>query len=487
MLLALLFFVFPAVIYAALVTKGSFDLLMQDYGWQTYNRYALALAHLRQSIPAEAISGEGLYLDGQVFLYYGQLPALMRFPLMPFVDLTRVSVAPLMVWTMLIIGQGAMQVTVLRLVAMRNAVPSALDLLLLAIVSYCLWFGSGGFLLIQDNNFYHEPSAAGWMLGGIFLAMLANDLLIAPRRPGAGRLLAYAGVAGLSVFSKQTFAVGMYVATLGMMLPDWRTLRAGPLRALAAAAPRAILPLLVMLAAGLASIAISYARLGRFGTGWDVAHYGYYLIGKRAWRLETMIEQQFSLVRIGPTIMHLLVGGNSLRGQAIEWLGGGRTLALGPSVRGLIYAPMALAIAGSGAVLLYRRIRTSEFGLQLAVASAGIALIALLQLSYATMQYRYAAETWLLLVWLMLVATRDLPATLFAGRIKAVAVVAAGLALLSIGYMATLRPKLANDHPRGPGSLWSPLPDELAARATAPGARDPSISMEMPKDRKQRL
>lgn len=481
-LIAIFFFVFPAIVYCALVTKGSFDLLAPSYGWQTYNEYAEALINGHLWVPAEAIGAEGLYIKGRVYLYYGMLPALLRLPLVPFIDLDRTSLSPLMTWAMTVIGTGALQIAILRVVGRREA-PDRFDPLLLVVASFILWFSSAALLLVQDASFYHEPHAAAWMLAGIFIAMLADDLLVTERPPTALRLVAYATLAGLAVYAKQTFAVGLYVAVLALLLPSWAALRAAPWAALRARLAVAVLPLWIMLVAGIAYVGMGYVRLGRIGTGWDVAHYGFYIIGKRAWRFETMIHQQFSLARIPPGLLHFIAGGNTRRSLMIEQLGGGRVLSFDPAIRHYVFAPMALLLAATGGALLFRQFKRSPLALQLFGVTLGLLLIALLQLAYATYQYRYVAEIWPLLLWLILVALRHRPVSAIAQLplpLAAASVVALALALVSVDYSMRLRPKLAEDHPRGPGSLWAPLPPKLIALATAPGSRDPTIILGAP-------
>jgi hypothetical protein len=477
---ALLFFILPAIIYWAVLTRLGFDLFAPSYGWQAYNHFALALADGRQSVPAEAIAAEGTYIGGSVYMYYGVLPALLRLPLIPFVDLRVVPLSNLLVLAMLVIGQWAMQMAVLRIFVANGRTGVFADRAALVVVSFATWFSSGAFLLIQNASFYREPFAAAHMLVSIFLAMLAEDLLVQKRRLGVRRLVLYALVAGLCVHARQSTAIGLYIATLALLLPTWSDLRQQPGSAITDTIRRSILPLGVLFIAGAAYLGLAYLRTGHIGTGWAVEDYGYYILGNNRPRLRTMIEQQFDLVRVIPNTFYVLFGGQTLREDLIYKWGGGIVVSFGTPVRWALFAPVPLLLAAMGAVCLWRRTRARDpLAPALLVITAGFAASAAVLLAYATMQYRYTAEVWPLVAWLMLIAMRDVDPTALLGRFLVPALIV--LAVLSVGSLAytyQLRSSLLNDSPSDRGSLrvGVPLAPELAARATAPGARDPRIN-----------
>lgn len=474
---ALVFFVVPAIIYVGFVTRFSFNLFDKSYGWHAYNHYAMALSRFSHSVPAEAISGEGQYFKGRVYMYYGMLPALLRLPLVPFIDLHRVPLSNLYIWGMLVVGQFALQHAALLVFEAKGPAHPPIDVLMLALVSYAIWFSSGSFLLAHGNIFYYEPYSAAIMLTSIYVAMLVRDLLIEQRHLGIGRLLAYSALASLCLFARQTFAIGLYLATVFLLLPDWRALRADPLPTVVAAIRRAALPLLVLFAAGIAYLALAYARTGHVGSGWEVDHYGYYLIGKTRERLEVMVHERFNPVRIVPNLIYVLVGGTAMREHLIAAFGGGTSATFGAPARHLLFTPFALLMAVGGVISLYRRTHAKTAGaLLLLLVTVALAATAALQLSYPTMQYRYTTELWPLIVWLMLIAMRDISPISEFGRWSAP--VAAGLVavtLVSLTWSVRAHISLTVHGPLGKGSLHEPLPPELAALATSPDSRDPSI------------
>jgi hypothetical protein len=463
------FFLFPMLVYWLVITQGTGNLFAPTYGWHAYNEYALAMASGRTDIPAEAIGAEGLYIDGRVYLYYGILPALARFVLMPFIDLRVVPVSNLLVWLMVVIGQSALQVALLRVYRTVDN-----GRLLLVLASIALWFSSGAFLIVANGTLYHEPYAAALMLAEIVLAMLANDLIVRRREMTAARLICYATLAGLSVFTRQTFAVGLYAIAVGLLWPSevaGLTMKAR----LAVALRRGTIPLLVMLVAGLAFLSLGHARTGHFGAGWNINNYGYYLIGSDRPRLETLRDQQFSPVRIVPNFVYILVGGAEFREQAIAKLGGGYVRSYFSPVRYLLFAPCTLLIGLLGAMSLWRRARGGDP--RRLMVTAGLAVMALLQLSYGTMNWRYTAELWPLLAWLMLCAVADPGFDSRRLRLRRTWLAAAtALTTISLAYTIKVLPLLQRgDRNMAPGSLEQPLDPLLAKLATAPGSRDPTI------------
>jgi hypothetical protein len=477
-LVALLFFILPAIAYAAIVTRFGFDLFAPNYGWQAFNYLALALSEGHQWVPAEAIAAEGMYIGGRVYMYYGLLPSILRLPLMPFIDLRTTPVSNLLMLLMMLTGQAALQLAILRIFVANGRTGVFADRAMLVLVSFATWFSSGAFITILNGNFYHETYAAALMLVSVFTAMLVRDLLIEDRRPGGLRLLGYATLAGLAVFTRQTCAVGLYIAVLALLLPRWADLRAQPRAVIVATLRRSILPLAILFVAGVLYLAGNYLRTGATGTAWSVHDYGYYILDMNRPRLETIINQQFSVVRIGPNILYLLVGGAELRDSLILKLGGGIVETHGGSIKWLVFAALPLMFAAAGAVCVWRRVRRDDLLAPMLWVTLGFATSAALLLAYATMTYRYAGDVWPLICWLMLVAYRDIdPSRLFGRRAKPALGVMAALSLVSVGYSARLDDRVIDDAPYDHSSLriGMPLAPELAALATAPGSRDPDI------------
>jgi hypothetical protein len=164
-------------------------------------------------------------------------------------------------------------------------------------------------------------------------------------------------IAGLAIYARQTCAIGLYAITLALLLPEWSALRSQPGVAVMATMRRAAGPLAILFVFGAGYLALAYARTGTVGSGWMVENYGYYILGDNRPRLRTMIDQQFSIVRIIPNTIHFLIGGQALRETLILDWGGGLVVSFGPSVRWVIFAAVPLAMAVAGGVCVVRRLR----------------------------------------------------------------------------------------------------------------------------------
>jgi hypothetical protein len=462
----LLGFVLPAFVYALVITRGSLNLFDDEYGWQAYNAYALALANGRTDVPLEAIGAEGFIIDGRVYMYYGMLPAFARWLLMPFLDLEETPVSLLMTWLFCTIGAGALQAAVLRIYwSIGRRTPAAKGLLLAA--SLGVWLGSGPWLAVQNGNFYHEPFAAGLMLAGIAIYLLVDDAVLQARMPPVRRLCLYALLAGLAVFTRQTMAVSLYALALALivapiLIEGWSRAR------VLLVIRRAVLPIAILAAFGVAYI---WTNLVRFdGDSYPMESYGYYILfdslkdttqyfADKFRRLESMESVgRFHLVRIVPNLIYYLIGGADFRTELIERLGGGYTIAFGHPVRLLLAwaVPLLFAFAGFWGSLA-RPGRLYRLALVAAVGTGG-----LLQLAYATASYRYATEFWPIIVLLLCLglawALRKLSET-SAGTRAASAVLIAAVAM--VGYNIQFSPDLEKDFPDREGSLQQPMPPQL--------------------------
>src|SRR6266700_2198640 len=103
------FFPFLAVFvfcyYAAIITNGDFILWAPairpgDSGQSAlgfvFNSTLLHLLRGDFTIDSDAIGFEALIRNGKAYTYWGVMPAVLRLPLVSFVDLARIDVTPLM-------------------------------------------------------------------------------------------------------------------------------------------------------------------------------------------------------------------------------------------------------------------------------------------------------------------------------------------------------------------------------------------------------
>lgn len=457
--------IFPAFIYALVITRGSLNLFGWEYGWAAYNQYALALVDGRFDVPLEAIGAEGFIINGRVYMYYGLLPAIARWPLISFLDLDQTPVSLLMTWLFCTIAAAMIQLALLRIYWSAQGHSTADRLLLLA-ASIVVWFGSGPWLALQNGSFYHEPFAIGLMLSGIVLYMLVDDVLLRTRSPSVARLCAYALLAGLTVFARQTMAISLYAVTLAMIAaPLLRERWSGS--SLARTTGRAIVPLSILFLFGAVHLWTVAVRFG--GDSFPMQSYGYYIVyasspdypGELSRLVSTESVGQFHPTRFLPNLMFYMVGGYHIRDWLITAMGGGDTEAFGPAVKLALVWAGSLLFAAAGAWAMAMRHRS----LQLALLLAALCLGAILQLCYATAAYRYATEFWPPIAFLLLIAwtdrARHAPSTTAPARFPAAVLLAITLTMLA--YNLYRSSYVRNDVPTGVGAVTKPMPAVLVA------------------------
>jgi len=471
-------FAIPALIYALIATKGSMNFFYPEYGWVFYNQYAIAISQGRLWVPAEAIGPEGLYVGGHVYAYYGVLPALLRLPLLPFIDFRTTPIAVLMNWAMSVGGVAALQLAAfdaLRWRRARGAAPAAGWIFGLASLS--LWFFSGAFLVVQNASFYHEPFAASLLASGLFTWISVRVLLFQAALPTRTQLVALAVLAGLTLFARQTTAISLYAGVL-----VWLALAArhfvlaegfSPGRAVRWTATQAIAPLAILGMAGLIYLGLNIVRFGG-GNNFPMDDYGVMLMRPHDARLLSIHHQgQFHWARIVPNMIFALIGGDEFRQRLITMMGGGATAAMGAVIRLAFAWTPAFLLSFLSLGWLGRRVRTDPTALAAVLLLGCLSIGAGLQLAYATVQYRYHADIWPPIAFLVVLSIAAAPEAGFrTGTGRLVSSLAAACLAISTIYVATLIYRTPSDVAH---TMNEPLPEVLIKRATAPGSRDPYL------------
>ena len=208
------------ILVVGLATKGSFNPFEPGFLWRAYNYYFLSLIDGRLDVPAFAISKEGSFIDGKAYMYYGLLPAITRFLVMPFVDLTTTPTAYFSIFLFTLVGNGVLQYALVKHLYVNKVVNEGwtrISQVQLVIVSLILWFGSANFMISQNATLYHEPYAASLCLFNIYIALLIlRGFFI--ESVGKPSLLPFALLAGLCVHARMPSALALYLVTGGLML-----------------------------------------------------------------------------------------------------------------------------------------------------------------------------------------------------------------------------------------------------------------------------
>lgn len=232
----------------------------------TYNSMTLRLLEGRFDVDPAAIGYEGFVRDGRTYSYFGIFPALLRLPLVPFIDLATVLVEGTYRYAASLLaasGGVAMVVTLQRHFGPADDVATR-PLLIAAALS-----GPSVMLAIRPG-IYQEAALWAWGLCAWFLAILLPALR-AGAKPSAGRLCALALLSGLCLLTRPTTGLGLMLGlgllllsmVLGEATKDGLT-GSGLLRRAIRGVLRGeiVLPVLVVCSLGVVAAGVNLARWG---------------------------------------------------------------------------------------------------------------------------------------------------------------------------------------------------------------------------------
>lgn len=462
----------PAIVYVLVITRGTGDLFGPDELWKAYNQYTLSLLRGSLTVSAEAIRAEGLYIDGKVYMYYGLLPALLRIPLVPFVDLNLVPIARVIVLLQMLVAAGATQFILAKLY-LRGS-PGAIESIAFVVVSFTAWFASGPWFLVQGAPIYNEPFASGLMLVCVFAVMAFWDLEFRKAMPGPGRLLVYALLAALCIHARQTMAVSLIAAALLLIL--WPRAGERGRSWVIGAALRGVLPLLLIGVSGVLYLWLNHVRFGNAGAGWQIDGYGYYLINGETERFRAFRELgQFEVARMLPNLIVMMIGGETLHRAMIDELGLIMVRVERPLPRLLLAWAVGLGLAAWGLRSLFGRGLRFALGRPPLWLALCFLLTALLQLAYATVTFRYHVELWPVALWLLFYGYSALPLDRMQQAFRATARALALMLVLSatsavVVAQSYLPPRL-RWQPLSPDNYANPVHPALLSASQSEGAR----------------
>lgn len=202
------FALFGGAIYAYLAFYLSYGKMEEQFGRFIYNYYYLSLADGKFDIPARIIGLEGHYdANGRAFVYHGLAPVIIRFLASPFLDLTKVSLAPFTIWLFTTLGTIVYHSVFLRTLKTEESTSSGKVKIL--VISIMVWFCSPGFILVINDSVYHEPIAIAYFTTAIFIALFAWGAI--SNGPWPKIIVGMAILAGITVFARPNIAIGLYV------------------------------------------------------------------------------------------------------------------------------------------------------------------------------------------------------------------------------------------------------------------------------------
>lgn len=445
---------FTFVYYAALLTNGDFILWAPtihrgDSGQSTFGFvYNSTLQHLLNgdfTIDLDAIGFEALIRNGKVYTYFGVMPALLRLPLLPFVDLARIDVAPLYC------SIAATLATLLKVSALRLACTAVTarvrsDILIWALAVSLVLGGSA--VPFLRATVYQEAILWEGVFAFAFLVLALRGLTV-PTGFSPRILLLMAIVAGCCLLTRVVMATGLYAGVLALLA--WRLqsemfrgatattgqirsrLRAG-LRLLSTG--RFIAPLIALALFASAAGLVNYKRFRNplvfanfsIQTHLPTSH-GVHLDGVPA--LEHYGE--FNLRRIPYGLMYYFAPVwfvHSADGDLLfdDYRRREFDLVEAPPSSFFFTDPLLLMLAAAGLGAIWRRNRMALSRPAAGVVAAALALPPALLLMAFTMAFRYRMEFYPLFVFLALIGAFGTKPEIAAPRPRS----AAGLILLAL-------------------------------------------------------
>ena len=415
------FFIVPAILYAGYITHFSFNFFFYDRLWLAYNALAISIMNGALDVPFEAIGIESFYYNGKVYFYYGYFPVLLRLILAPLIDLNTVSLARISVWMMTTVGAASIQYALIYYTKPKNTTLQwdFIRKTKLIILSLVVWLGSAHFIIVQKGDIYHEPYAAMLLISSLFLVFVYRDIFwdFNNRRY---RLVLYALLAALSVHTRQTIAISLYLAVFILIImkvvdvvninktDDKKIFLKYFFHELIKIGYK---PLLILLAGGSVILILNYLRFDdifalskgqsgsfRIGEGFSPRVCGAYITG----------ADTFEIGRIIPNLIYYTIGGAYTHSRLIDYLGLGYVRIEYNFIQFIWLWSTQLIIF---LFVLYQLIRGYFVDYSAKVIMSSLLMSAfivssLLILSYTTITVRYVADLWLPLGFSLLIFSR---------------------------------------------------------------------------------
>ncbi|NMJ43897.1 hypothetical protein GWK16_21800 [Roseomonas sp. JC162] len=353
------------------------------------NSMAINILQGRFDVDPNSILYEGFDRDGRTYAYFGILPALLRLPLLPFIDLSTVQVeGPMRYAAMVIAAIGTLKIV--EQLAEMFPESHAHDFLVGILVRAAIFSGPP-ILLSLRWDIYNEVTLWAWAFASWFVAA-AWPLLRAGSNATTGRLIWLVALSGLCLLTRPTTGIGLLLATglltIVLMLEPRGGQQAGAFTRflLAIREVRFLLPAALALLFILAAGGVNYARwdnpftfadmraqteqirlfpdrldrLDRYGLFnldrlwlglsyyflplWAISWNGRLLFQEDASRLVDALElPPSSFFLTDPmTVVLAAIGGVALLRQSLPQVAPGRAIAI---LAGLTFAPTLMLVA----------------------------------------------------------------------------------------------------------------------------------------------
>lgn len=375
----------------------------EQIGTFIYNYYFLSLINGKLDIPIQIITLEGHYnSSGQAFVYHGIGPLITRAIAYPFIDLTKISLAPITVWFFSVTGSASYHLLFLRVLSRFGPNSPRHRMYFSVLLGLMVWFTSPGIYLTLNDSIFHEPIAMCYFAVSGFLLLFSGPALF--NTPWKPILVPLAIFAGLALLTRPHVAIGLYAAVVLLLL---LVLRENGRRAL----PYVLATLFVLLIFGVSQITLNELRfdgmLKMHGSLYrDSVEYGYVYFGleeeSSPRNLAFSEHGTFDIARIIPNGMLYLFAAPDITGAPVLdkyglWLQNSflrLTANLGyirqePPHMGLVFLwlPWIFLIVGA---IRFKQIVIQRWW----IVMLGALIASLFMLAYGTITLRYRTDIW---------------------------------------------------------------------------------------------
>jgi hypothetical protein len=207
-----------ALYYALLLTDGTGNLFGDETLGLVYNDMALRLLHWDFTADPGILAAEGFLSQGRTVSYFGILPALLRLPLIPLIDLHTVQVGRLSCWLALSLAAWVQASLLLRVCRSLPATPAARGLTACALAA--LLFSGPQLGAAASAGVYYEPIVWASFFVLLFLRVGVGRV-VAGGALGPWEWAALGACAGAGLCARATAGLGM-IASLGVLAAaDW--------------------------------------------------------------------------------------------------------------------------------------------------------------------------------------------------------------------------------------------------------------------------
>lgn len=187
---------------------------------RVFGSMALHLLEGRFDVDPEAIGDEAFVRGGRTYAYFGVFPAVLRMPLIPFLNVENVPLSQLYTFLALLTGAFA-QASAVRIVFRPVPTGPGRQLIEPLMIAAALLSGPS-VMLAMKGTVFDETNGWAWALASAFTAVAMHGLTASAGFRGQ-HLSAMAILAGLCLHTRATTALGLHVSLALMLL--WLALR----------------------------------------------------------------------------------------------------------------------------------------------------------------------------------------------------------------------------------------------------------------------